>query len=188
MPLCIIAIVLGAMGCLWSVFGIVRLVVLPMRSLPAKDPWHEELHAEAGRRVLEATKETRPVSIVLKSVMFLASVLLAVSGIWGVRLKGLGRLQIAFALNLVVDTVAAINGVIVEMKTIAIGKWNLNQLAAQYKIPKEKEMDLQMGLYTGLILGLAWLLVKVVFYIVSLAYLRRTGVRQAFSDGAPRGF
>lgn len=186
MPLCIIAIALGAMGLLGGLFGLGALILNPKTNPPAgHDAKMTEVNVEFAARMEKVTKEARPVQFVLIPAMLLTSLLLAGAGIAGVKYRGRPFIVLAFGASLLIDTAGAIYGMLVQARTLEIMKWYFKEVAASTssgKMPPGMEMGMQVGLYTGLFIGLGWLVAKTVFYVLGLVYFNKKSVREAFES------
>jgi hypothetical protein len=185
MPLCIIAIFLGVMGVLGGMAGAVTLLINPKAAAPTdKDGKVSELNAEFQRRMQKMTEETRPLSLMVVPVVIATSALLAVAGILGFNLKGLGLLKGAFAVNLLADLAAAVVGFIAQYKSMAIMKWYMSQLPGgnDPAVAQGVQIGMQFGLYAGMFFGVFWLALKLAYYIVGLVYFNKRAIVDAFSS------
>src|SRR6185436_5572999 len=110
--------------------------------------------------------------LIIPSVMA-TSGLLAVAGLLGINLKGLGLLKVSFAANLLVDLGAAVFQALIQIKSLGITKWYLGEMTAASGSGAggpALEMTMQFGLYASLFFGVFWLVMKLVFYVVGLVY------------------
>lgn len=183
--LSIIALALGAMGFFGGAFNYVMLVLNPKPDAPVENNSKlEELNAEYVGKMEALEKEQRPLQKVLVPCMMAASLLLAAAGIGGLRLRGRAFLQVAFASSLVVDTIGAVYGIIIQNRTMELTRWYMKEVAATTKAPAGLDMIMTVSLYTGLFFGFGWLVAKTVIYLWGLIYFGKRSVREAF-DGAP---
>jgi len=184
MPLCIIAIFLGVMGVLGGAMGILGLAIGRTTIPPDKNPKMTEVNAEFQRRMETMMKENRPFSLLVIPAVMATSALLAVAGLVGLNLKGLGLLKAAFVANLLVDIGAAVFQILVQVKSMGIMKWYFGEMSAASGSGAggpAMEMTLQFGLYAGLFFGVFWLVLKLAFYVVGLVYFHKRAIVDAFS-------
>jgi hypothetical protein len=156
----------------------------PKRTAPDKNPKLAEANAEFERRMLEMTKQTRPVTMALVPAVILSSALLGAAGIAGIRLEGLGLLKFAIVSNLIVDVAAAIFQFIAQQKATGIMKWYFGEIAAVSGAGDATpllQMTMQFGLYSGMFFAIFWLALKVAYYVVSLVYFSKRPVADAYS-------
>lgn len=183
--LCVIALALGAMGFFGGGFNLAMLMLNPKTDPPVQNNSKlAELNVEFQKKIEAVAKESRPFQLMLVPVMMATSVLLAGAGAAGLRLQGRAFLQLAFGASFVVDAIGAVFGIMVQWKTMDIMRWYFKEVAATAKSSAGAETIIQVGLYTGVFFGVAWLVAKSAIYLWGLVYFSKRSVRDAFAGPA----
>jgi len=184
LPLCIIAIFLGAMGVLGGAMGLVGQMFDQTQMPPDNDPKQAELNAEFQKRMQQMQKEMRPAVFAVFPAAMATSALLAVAGIAGVQMRGRGLLKVALVSNLLVDIAVAVWQVLIQVKSIAVMKWYFREMTLANSggggAASAVEMGMQASLYGGLFFGVFWLVLKLAYYVVSLVYFSKRPIVDAY--------
>src|SRR5207249_2430648 len=93
----------------------------------------------------------------------------------------LGLLKVAFPVSLVADSIGAVVGMLVQMRTMAIAEWYFGEMAGATQMPPGVEIGMKVGGYVGMFFGVGWLLAKAIFYVLGVVYFNKRAVRDAFS-------
>jgi hypothetical protein len=185
MALSILAIFLGIMGILGGAMGLVGLLFNQQTAPPDQNPKLTELNTEFEQRMKKLTDESTPVTKVVSPLVMLTSAMLVAAGIAGIKLQGLAFIRLALALNLVMDAIAAVFGIMVQMKTSAIMTWYFREAGKISNMPGAFATGMQVGMYIGVFFGAGWLMLKAGYYVWGLIYFSRKSGRQHFEARTP---
>jgi hypothetical protein len=180
----VIALCLGIMGVLGGAVGIAGSFI-PMQQQPAAgtNPRMAEIQAEFQQRLARITTENRKTGLMVFPILMVVSVILAAGGIAALQLKALGFVKVAFGASLLADTLGAVYGIIVQMKTMELMRWYSAEISQVSNVPA-MEMVMNVSTWIGVFFGAGWMIAKAAFYIVGLVYFSKPKVRQAFQGGA----
>ena len=189
---CIIAILLGSLGLLVSLFGVAALVVGQERiqGMMPKPQGENEARAqlEMNDALNAVTNPLKPLTTTLMVLEILASSGLIVGSVMTLGLKEQGRkllrnvLLLSIPLEIarsvvgayVSTAVAEVNGKFMPM--LVAGQPNGNKMPADFG-----ENIAKIGMIVGLAWAAIWLLANLAFLITSWLYLNRPRVRAAFA-------
>lgn len=178
--LCIIAVFLGVLGIAGGGIGLFDHLWKGSLFPADPDPEVAQLDAELDRRLEDSKKGFRPLLVAVYSTAILASALLAVAGVAGFNLKGLGVLRLALAANLALDVVETSLSVLVQMRSLPIMRWYNREMTADGEMPAAMTSWMDVTLYVSIAATVAWGLAKLVFYVWGLVYFGRPAVRDLF--------
>jgi hypothetical protein len=180
----VMALCLGIMGVLGGAVGIAGSFI-PMQQQPAAggNPRMAEIQAEFQQRLGRITLENRKTALIVFPCLMAVSVLLAAAGIAALQLKARTFVKVAFGVSLLADTLGAIYGIVVQMKTMELMRWYSAEISQVSNVPA-MEMVMNVSTWIGVFFGAGWMIAKAAFYIVGLVYLGKPKVRQAFEGGA----
>ncbi len=190
--ICIIAIVLGALGTLASCGGLVSLAVnqsiitgfgLPGQS--GADEQGEQLQEELQREVVAIGAKYLPFTAATVILRLVAGLLLLVGGILTLKLVGTGRwlLLTGCTVAILYELVRTVLQVVVQTQTLPmVGKSMeaMLQRSGQGQIPPGFGQVMLVFMYVMLGVTLVTVLVKIVFYVVSIVYLKKSAVAARF--------
>lgn len=184
-PLGVIAIVLGVLGLIGCAVGLIALVFSPKSQPPYADPRLSEVNLEFTQRMEGVTKESRRFSKVTLPAILLSSGMMIAAGVLALRLQGLLFVRMAFAFGFLVETLSTVVGLYAQYRTMGVMKWYFHEAIALVKLPTAIETGMQIGNTIGLLMGVGWLGVKGVFYILGFVTFSRRPMRAAFEGKGP---
>lgn len=190
---CIIAIVLGGLGMLFSCFGAVGLVAgQSMQSafnMPAPegvDPEMARAQEDMQTQTAAIARQYLPFSIVSVVLRLFAAIALLLGGILTLKVSAMGRLILLAGCGLAIlyELVKSVLGVLVQLQTIPIMQKFMEQGLPQggpADLPPVFSKAMLAVMLVGVGVGLFAALVKIVFYIFSVTYLQRTHIVARFT-------
>lgn len=190
--ICIIAIVLGALGTLASFGGLVSLALnqsiirgfgLPGQSGAGEQA--EQLQEELQREVVAIGAKYLPFTAATVILRLVAGLLLLVGGILTLKLASTGRwlLLAGCSVAILYELVGTVLQVVVQTQTLPMVGKSLEamlQRSGQGQIPPGLGQILLVSMYVMLGVTLVTVLVKIVFYVVSIVYLKKSTVAARF--------
>jgi hypothetical protein len=207
----VIAIVLGALGLLGSLFQTASLVfsdrlqqlTAAVSAPPGTPPEMQKVQVEMQRDIMAVQRRWRTSTMVLiASILVLASLLL-LGGIKSLQLSPLGRtvLLATFAALAIVEIGRFIQLVGVQMdSTKVVSEYMPRIMAAaqgaggkamppqaQQVMKTTSEVTVKVSLVAGLAVWGVWFLAKIVFYVLGLFYLTRPHIQAVFQQPARAG-
>lgn len=192
--ICIIALVLGAIGTLLSCLGFVGVAInqssLGSFGLPAGDGARDGQAQEAQRDLQEGmaaiNRQFLPFTIAIVSLHLVAGMLLTIGGLLGLKSVPAGRstLVLAFIAAIIYEVGQATLNLIVQTKTIPLAQRSVEQMLqgpGQPGVPQGAGQLMLVFMFVILGITLITVLVKIAFYAYSLYYLNRKDIVARFS-------
>lgn len=191
--ICIIASVLGLLGCLTSLASAVTMAFGRQAQASftfgagALSSEQQEVQTAMQRDAQALDDKWRPVSVILLLLQLTISGLLLGGGTLGLRRAPQGRpiLLLACSAALVFDLVHAVVQTVVKIQASAIAfDYMPRLLDAQGKMPGQLlEFSLTVAkivLWGTLLVSFLWLTAQLVFYIIAIRHLRKPEVQGLF--------
>jgi hypothetical protein len=196
---CVLAIVLGALGLLAAVGGMVGLAFGQQMQTAFTPPTQPGVPQEMMDLQQEMQEEMMRVAnqywsfnlIALLAHVVVASGLL-VGGILTMQLKGVGRtvLMSACGIAIVFELARGVLQAFVQRQTFAVVNQYMERLlnvggATGGAGARAQEMTLtimKVAMYAGLALLAAWIFVKVIYFSLSIWYLSKPKIQALFQD------
>jgi hypothetical protein len=190
--ICIIAVVLGAIGTFLSCIGFAGLAINESvaggMGFPMGDGGGQaqEVQKEMQAGILAISQQYLPFTIAIVCLHLVAGILLATGGALGLKSVPAGRLTlvIGFLAAIVYEIAQTTLNVIIQTKTIPLVRQSMEQMLQQPGQPGVPQgMGQLMVVFMFVILGitLVTVLVKIAFYTYSLYYLHRQDIVARFS-------
>lgn len=194
--ICVFCIVFGALGLLAGLAGLVSQLASSaiQQAITAGQSGASgaaaEAQAEMVTRTMAIAAKYNPVMIPLSILKILIEGALLIGGIMAIRLKGSGRSLLASVLlaALIFEAIQFVPKYMVTRDTqAAVAELMPQIMAAQQganQMPPGLDMSSMMsGIGTvTLALGLVWLAVKIVLYLLATRYLRRPDIVALFQS------
>ncbi|MHB8969286.1 MAG: hypothetical protein ACYC3X_03675 [Pirellulaceae bacterium] len=194
--ICIIAIILGALGTLGSCGGIASLVVheslsaefgqfgLPLP--PDKGPEAEQFQEKLQGEIAAIAEKYRPFTIVAVLLHLVAGLLLLVGGFLTLKLIRTGRLLLLLGclVAILYELVQAVLSVVIQsqsMPMVGTALEGMLQRSGQGQMPQGVGQLMLVFMYVILGVSLVTVLVKIVFYAISLVYLNKPAIVARFA-------
>jgi hypothetical protein len=183
---CIIAIVLGGLGILFSCFGAFGLIAGQATQSAFEMPGPAggdmaQAQREMQTQIMEATRAYQPYLIVSVLLHVFAAIALLFGGILALKVSATGRLVLlaGCALATLYELVQSVLSVLVQSQTLPITQKYMEQAlppGGPANLPPgfSKAMVVVMLVFAGI--GLLLSLVKIVFYVFSIIYLQRAHI------------
>jgi hypothetical protein len=193
--ICVIAIVLGAMGLLGALVGCGNLVlgaqiqqVFSSSTSPVADDQVDQIQ-EMKEEMIAVQGNYVAFNVFFVSLGFFVAAALLTGGSMALSLRPAGRtlLAAACAAAVVFELLRAVLDTIVKMEMFAVMTQHFEELIGQGggAAGGNPELVIKTVAYVGLALGLGFALTKVVFYLISFVYLRKPQVRARFEAQDP---
>jgi hypothetical protein len=192
--ICVLAIVFGALGLLGGVAGLAsqlfssRIQEAVVAGQAGATGPAADIRKDMITRTTEITKKYSPIMIPLAIVKILVEGALLVGGILALGFKPSGRSLLAGVLlaALILDAIQFVPTFMAQREAQAVAAELMPQIMAAQTGPNSTPMPFDMSsMMSGigtitLVLGLAWLAVKIVLYILGMRYLKRPDVMALF--------
>lgn len=190
--ICIIALVLGAIGTFLSCLGVAGLAINESFAGGMGFPGGngggqaQEVQKELQQKIAAISRQYLPFTIAIVCLHLLAGILLMTGGTLGLKSVPAGRSTLVFGFlsAIVYEVSQSILNVIIQTKTIPLVRQSMEQMLQQPGQPGMPEgMGQLMVGFMFVILGVTLLtvLVKLAFYAYSLYYLHRQDIVARFS-------
>lgn len=201
---CIVAIILGALGLLTGLAGLVNLVggqqyqeavaAQTTAFVPASKAQRDAQRAMSAE-LEEATATWRGVVVAFLPVQFLVASGLVAGGVGSLRLAPTGRvvLMAALALGIVLEAGRIVPTLVIQWKTAEVTSRMMPEMMrasqpqgqplppqAQAQIEATTGAMMKAGIVFGFVLGALIALAKAGYYVLGLIHLRRPSVRALF--------
>ncbi|MEM9189956.1 MAG: hypothetical protein AAGF12_12310 [Myxococcota bacterium] len=202
LAIAIIGLCIGLLGCGASVMGMFGAIMQQSISGAQAEAFEDmpgtpeaEIYAVQARfqeRINEYQAQWMPYTVSLAvangivSAVLLLGTILILSG----RKLGLAAMTIACALAIPYELSATAFGSWVQMKTIdLVDEMMAEMMATTPNLPPDFEaiMSTMMSgaVIVGMIAGVAWLLLKLGYYVTAIVYLRKSTTKASFDEPAP---
>jgi hypothetical protein len=201
---CIISIVLAAMGIMISLSSAVSMGIGVERiqrwtqsfTPPNPNPRMQELQDQMQQEIMAATQSWQVFNWIMLAGLLLLAVSLLIGAIQTLGLKALGRrlLMGVFVALVVLDVLRAIAAMSIQLKTQRAMRTYMPQLmesAAPPGQPIPPQLGRMMSAMTGaavvfgIVIAVFWVALKIAFYLFGLLYLRRPAIRSLFEPLPP---
>lgn len=185
----IITVVLGAAGLLAVTFGFVWMLAEPyVQQASAQagaegDEGPELTHLRMQREMNEINHRYRWYYIIMLATQLIVACLLLWGGIQAWRLKpgGAKLLVIACAAAIIFELLRGIGNVLLQVQMLQVMEEYLPELTAGSGGELGAKF-VRISMYVGMAFGFVWLLGKIIFYGVSIAYLRKPKIQALFAS------
>lgn len=189
---CVISVVLGVSGLLSALSSLAALVFQDqMQSFfaalnpPGTSSEMADLQNQMQSDMKAVTDQFRPVNYVLVPLHFIITSALLYGGLRALQLHPSSRqvLVAACGAAFAFDVIRGILGVVVQLKTTRIVSEYMDRMAGESDRFMTTIMTVSVGI--GIVLGLIVILAKLLFYGLSVVYLRKPHVRELFQASNP---
>jgi hypothetical protein len=193
--ICIVAIVLGCLGVFSALGGMVGLLfgqqiqgAMSTPNQPGMPPEMVQAQRDMERDLYAIQNRFLPINAVLIALLVLVSAGLLIGGIQSLRRVTPGRkvLVAACSAAIVFELLRGIVQVVIQAQTISMTMQHTERmLDAGGGPPGMAEMAMtvaRVAIIVGIVFGVLWMLAKLVFYGISVWYLRKPSV-VAYLDG-----
>lgn len=198
---CVLAIVLGAIGLLTGLLGIVQILAAPamqnlFSGMPGMNDEFTKVQMEMSAEMM-AVAQSRPVlTWSLQIVHLVVACVLLAGGIMAVMLKPAGRRLLlgVFAGAIVFELVRIVPAVMMTQENMAIVEEYMPRLAEASnqggQAPPGMDQTIgtfaKVGAIAGLAMQVAMMLFKCAFYLIGALYLSKPSVVMLYSQRADR--
>ncbi|MHB0955607.1 MAG: hypothetical protein ACYC6N_04690 [Pirellulaceae bacterium] len=191
--ICIIAIILGGFGTLISCGGFVSLAVNQSMTFGFRLPQQADMDAQAEqfqeeleREMAAISKEFLPFTVVSVVLHLVAGLLLLIGGILTLRRLGTGRLLLLVGCGVATlyELFQAVLNVVIQTRTLPMVTRSVEmvmQQGGQGQVPPGFGQMMLVIMYVILGVTLVMVLVKIVFYVVSIVYLKKPAIAALFA-------
>jgi hypothetical protein len=196
--ICVLAIVLGAMGVLTGCVGLVgQLFSSQMQNAvagmqPAANQEAAKTQKEMNAQMLTIARKYNWILVPLMVAKMFVEIALLTGAIMSLGLKPLGRriLLAAFIAAIVVESIQLVPALLVQRETQALMAEMMPKMMQEVqqgakKPPGFDPDQFASGLVKAIsimsfIIGIGWLVCKVVYYAIGIVYLRKSQVAASF--------
>ena len=199
--ICVLAIVFGALGLLAGCFGLISQVASSAIQQAVVSGQAGAGAPAAGAQTEMITKtmaiasKYNPIMIPLTILRILVEGALLIGGIMALSIKATGRTLLVNGLiaAAILESISFVPRYMIQKETQVVTAELMPQIMAAQQganaVPPGFDMSAMMsGIGTvALVLGLFWLIAKIVVYILGIRYLRDSKVMQLFSSAADSG-
>jgi hypothetical protein len=190
--ICIIAIILGVLGTLVSCGGMASLVVneslsagfsLPQQ--PGTDEEAKQFQEKLQDEIAVIAQKYRPFTIATVIMHLVAGLLLLVGGVLTLKLVRTGRslLLVGCVVAILYELVQAVLNVVIQTQSVPmVGKAmeEMLQRGGQGQMPQGVGQLMLVVMYVILGVSLVTVLIKIVFYAISIVYLNKPAIVARF--------
>jgi hypothetical protein len=201
--ICVLAIVLGAMGVLTGCFGLVGLLFSSqmqnaIAGIQQANQGAAEVQNEMNAKALTISRKYSWATVPLMVAKLFVEIALLAGAIMSLGLKPLGRrmLLAAFGAAIVVESIQLVPALLVQRETQALMAEMMPKMMQEVqqgakKTPGFDPDQFASGLVKAIsimsfVIGIGWLVCKVVYYAIGIVYLRKPQVAASFVPQPPR--
>ncbi|MFN0052810.1 MAG: hypothetical protein ACKV0T_11505 [Planctomycetales bacterium] len=193
---CILALLLGIVGLLTGCAGLAsqafgaQLQEAMSGMQPGGNEAMRQAQQEMNTKILAVAKKYAWMTVPLLVVKMVAELLMIAGAAGALGLKPFGRKWLMWGLTaaLVIESISLIPALLLQNETQAVTQEYMNKImsgagggqgAAEFG-----SSITQVATIIGLVLAIGWLLVKALYYVLSLRYLRKREIAALFGSGS----
>ena len=192
--ICIIAIVLGGLGTLFSCGGVASLAIGPsmqaafnMPAQPGMDQEAARMQQELQAEMAAIGQEYLPFTITSVILHLLSGLALLCGGILALKLSARGRsiLLVGCVVAILYELVHGVLSVVVQLRTVPIAQKIMDQAllqGGQAELPPAFGKFMLVIMFVTLGISLVTVLVKIAFYVISVVYLKKPHIVAHFAS------
>jgi hypothetical protein len=191
---CIIAIVLGGLGTLFSCGGAASLAIGPSIRAAFGTPAQPGIDQESARmqRELQAEmaaigQEYLPFTIASVILHLFSGLALLCGGILALKLSATGRsiLLVGCVLAILYELVDGVLNVVIQLRTVPLAQKMMDQVlqqGGQAELPPAFGQFMLVIMFVTLGISLVTVVVKIAFYVMSVVYLKKPHIVAYFAS------